>query len=436
MNCLTFECFAIKCRLVIGRLSCLMIVAHLCGYSQAQDVQFLDTNFEKCLIEDTTININKDAVITVFEATKVKRINCAAVEIINTKGLEEFVSLEDLSLTLKDISSLDLSFTNDLELLTIYDNSFDQIFGLNKLNLGSNSKLLGMYLFNTFIVNIPFKSLTEIEYVVINNNTGIDTLDLSNNDSLKYISCNSSGIQDMVISSGQLEDLYCSNNEIKNIDITKLNTLKRLDCSHNLIDNIEIVANNNLETIYCQNNQLDSLNLSLLMDLSILNCDSNSFNFLDISKNKNLSTLRCRYNNLELLNLRNSNNLFLVFDSKNNPNLKCITVDDKSWSNLNWKSYVDNHSIFSEDCALSTTDVDHIRVFRVFPNPTSSQFVIDPNNVDVSYRYKLISSNGMIIKFGEAYGKVSISLEDYNDAIYFLELESESGITVRRILKI
>jgi len=60
--------------------------------------------------------------------------------------------------------------------------------------------------------------------------------------------------------------------------------------------------------------------------------------------------LNCEDNQLISLDIRNENNTnIFIFNAYSNPNLNCISVDEPSWSELNWQNIDPQHS-FSANC--------------------------------------------------------------------------------------
>jgi len=87
--------------------------------------------------------------------------------------------------------------------------------------------------------------------------------------------------------------------------------------------------------------------------LTNLECYYNYLKILDISNNTDLERLDCSNNQLSNLNLKNGNNTNISgysLDLTNNPNLRCIQVDDVAYSNANWSGKKDATASFSEDC--------------------------------------------------------------------------------------
>lgn len=83
----------------------------------------------------------------------------------------------------------------------------------------------------------------------------------------------------------KLTDLFCSDNNLTELDVSENPELKRL---------------------ICYNNSLTSLNLNKNTKLESLNCNKNKLTVLDLRKNKSLWWLRCNNNCLTSLDLRNN----------------------------------------------------------------------------------------------------------------------------------
>lgn len=83
----------------------------------------------------------------------------------------------------------------------------------------------------------------------------------------------------------KLTDLFCSDNNLTELDVSENPELKRL---------------------ICHKNSLTSLNLNKNTKLGSLNCNNNKLTVLDLRENKSLSWLRCNNNCLTSLDLRNN----------------------------------------------------------------------------------------------------------------------------------
>ncbi len=100
--------------------------------------------------------------------------------------------------------------------------------------------------------------------------------------------------------------------EISNSGCTSLQGLKYfskltdLFCSDNNLTELDVSENPELGRLICYNNSLTSLNLNKNTKLGSLNCNNNKLTVLDLRENKSLSWLRCKNNCLTSLDLRNN----------------------------------------------------------------------------------------------------------------------------------
>lgn len=99
---------------------------------------------------------------------------------------------------------------------------------------------------------------------------------------------------------------------ISNSGCTSLQGLKYfskltdLFCSDNNLTELDVSENPELGRLICYNNSLTSLNLNKNTKLRSLNCNNNKLTVLDLRENKSLWWLRCNNNCLTSLDLRNN----------------------------------------------------------------------------------------------------------------------------------
>ena len=150
-----------------------------------------------------------------------------------------------------------------------------------------------------------------------------------------------------------LKKLSCTDNQIKVLDLSNSTELTELFCHSNQLSELNVSNNQKLSILACFSNQIDDLDLEQNPLLTSLSCSNNILEELNLSNNTELSSLECRFNNLESLNIKNGNNRIITkFDAADNPSLFCIQVDDKDYSENNWKS-IDPWTEFSEDCTFT-----------------------------------------------------------------------------------
>jgi Leucine-rich repeat (LRR) protein len=171
-----------------------------------------------------------------------------------------------------------------------------------------------------------------------NLNDSVPTVSVKNLKSLNLNYLNISeltGIEDFTA----LENLYCNNNKISEINLSTLINLKILQC---------------------QNNQISELDLSTNVVLTQLSCFSNNLSELDLSSNALLTYLNASNNQLTGLNLRNGNNSNMDIDVRYNPDLLCIQVDDPiaSYEYTNW--YKNAYTAYTEDCSNYVIEMTYV----------------------------------------------------------------------------
>ena len=85
-----------------------------------------------------------------------------------------------------------------------------------------------------------------------------------------------------------LEYLFCDNNQLTNLDLSKNTSLTDLDCNNNQLTNLDVSKNVLMFRLLCGDNELTNLDLSKNTELITLQCDNNHIAYLDLSKNTNI----------------------------------------------------------------------------------------------------------------------------------------------------
>ena len=108
-----------------------------------------------------------------------------------------------------------------------------------------------------------------------------------------------------------LTELWCFNNKLTSLDVSKNIALTKLECFNNKLTSLDVSKNIALTKLECSNNQLTSLDVSKNTALTELWCNSNQLTNLDVSQNTALINLYCDWNQLTSLDL--SNNTALTY---------------------------------------------------------------------------------------------------------------------------
>ena len=291
-------------------------------------------------------------------------------------------SIEDLHLHIivnggiKDLTGI--QDFRDLQSLIVIDHQ------LTQLDLSANLKLRYLRCDYNEIDSLDVSMLSELEHLECNGNP-ISSLDVTNNPKLETLDVGGGPIEMLDISNNpDLTRLVCYATELSAINLSENVKLEVLNIGSNKITDLNLTNNPQLIELNCSRNELNELNVSANVDLVYLTCGYNSITNLDVSNNPVLRHIVCYGNDLICLNVKNGNNTNMgdgAFNAYENPNLKCIEVDDSTWSTNNW-SHIDSVAIFRHNCENDcSTSVSDNSVFKlnVFPNPNSGSFYIVSN---------------------------------------------------------
>ena len=235
---------------------------------------------------------------------------------------------------------------------------------LISLNLKAQSTYVPDDNFEQALINQGYDTVLD-NYVLTANIRNITNLDVSYSrfhliDGIEFGIRDLTGIEDFIA----LEDLYCNNNNIQNLDLRFNVLLENLYCEVNDLTSLSVSSNLELKNLNCRDNELTSLNVFNNNKLAFLYCYNNEITSLNLENNTNLFRLRCGDNNLTYLNVKNGNNTNMYsdslfgFEAVNNPNLLCIQVDNVSYSEANW-THIDNQSFFSRNCGVTYVPDDN-----------------------------------------------------------------------------
>ena len=163
--------------------------------------------------------------------------------------------------------------------------------------------LNGLYCENNQLTNLDLSKNTKLEILRCYNND-IKELDLSKNTKLKELSCPHNQLTNLDLSKNtELQILECHDNSLTSLDASKNTTLTRLGCANNQLTSLDVSGDTALEDLKCNDNQLTSLDVSGDTALTELECDNNQLTSLDLSGDTALELLKCNYNQLTSLDL-------------------------------------------------------------------------------------------------------------------------------------
>lgn len=212
------------------------------------------------------------------------------------------------------------------ECVSRYDLSGDGLLGefensrITKITLGEEKI--------TTLKGIEY--LTALTYLYCDDNE-LTELDVSRNTELTYLSCNNNKLKTLDLSQNtQLTELYCYGNELTELDLSRNTELTDINCARNKLAKLDVGENTKLEELQCNDNQIPELNVnnhtgmkrmiisrnqltkldtSGCHDLEWLWCDQNRLAELDVSTNPELRNLLCRSNGMRKLIISNNTRL-------------------------------------------------------------------------------------------------------------------------------
>jgi len=434
-------------------------------------VNIPDANFKAALIANQAINTNADAEIQVSEAEVFSgTISVDDRNIADLTGIEAFIELTRLSCSGNQLLTLDLSsnvnltalFASDNLLtginttgLTVLEKFWAQRNMITSLDLSTNTQITELLCSNNELTTLDVSNNTAAKFIYFERND-ISTIDFSNNLDVEYIRVTGNNLPNLDVSANtNLKVLYCGQNDLTNLDVTTNSNLTELEFSFNSISTIDLSNNTLLERLGCQSVDIVNIDLSLNTvlerlliggPLASIDLTNNlllqrlivfgAMDTIDVSNNTVLEEITISSQNLTTADLRNGNNvnltevLFLTV-----PNLTCVYVDDKTYSEANWTNPNPGLTNFVEteqECntILSVNNVETIS-FNVYPNPATSFLNIKTTTtIKEAVIYNLLGKELLIISASQ------INISDLAKGMYLLSIKGENNaVTTKSFVK-
>jgi len=344
-----------------------------------------DANFKAYLLGNTLINTNGNAEIECAEATAFTgTINCSNSSIADLTGIEAFTSLQNLDFQTNSVTTVDLSANVALQTLICYSNSLTGLDlsnnsalvylnahtnALTSLNIANGNNTNHSYFLTTVNPNLTCITVDDVAYSTANWSSGVDAgVGFSINCNGCFVNIPDANFKTYLLGNTAINTngnteiecteataftgaINCTGLNISDLTgIEAFTAIHYLYCVSNQLTTLDLTNNTDLQVVYCFSNSLTSLITPANNTLTVLYCENNSITDLDLSNNTGLTALKCGNNSLTSLNVANGNNTNVtLFNTYNNPNLTCISVDDANYSTSNWTD-VDWTTSFSINC--------------------------------------------------------------------------------------
>lgn len=336
------------------------------------------------------------------------------------------INLKELILNSCPLNNIDLNNNLNLEKLNLSGSN------ITSLNINNNLALKEIAL-----VNIPFTSL-----------------DFSNNTNLEDIFLRNLGGPITIFNSL----LFLNNINLKKLIVDRVSFYPSVNLQNNLqletcvlysagLFYLDVLNNISLKILRIDNNFFNDINIQNLNQLQIFGCSYNNISSLNFDNHPFLEVLYCDNNNLQNLSIQNGSNSLLNgvidgtptndrFIATNNPNLRCIYVDDVSNCNANWLSKDPTSYYVStvQECNLLSTTTTLNSKFTLSPNPVENFLNIStPVDVEI-YSIKIFTIDGKQIQVN--YNNFEqLDLSNLVTGIFTIEITTNSGKYFKKLIK-
>lgn len=339
-----------------------------------------DLNCSNNLLDTIDLSLNQNIVVLNISANQ-----------LNNVDLSSLASLEDLNCSNNSLAQLDLIANSNLISLNCSSN---QLEGLNvrngnnnlltSFNSSSNTNLYcievddpdlannnsGVYVSWIYDTNITFNENCHYNETYVPDDAfeqalrdlGYDNADITELDDyvptekiqdVTYLSLTNKGISDLTGIEGftALVTLNCGNNNLSELNVGINQNLVTLICDKNRITSVDVSNNTELVKIDISDNLLTTLNINNNTQLERLLCSKNNLSSLNVLNNPLLVEILAAENQLISVEANNGFNANITnFDLRDNPDLRCILVDDIDAANGYSGWYKDITASYKIEC--------------------------------------------------------------------------------------
>lgn len=187
----------------------------------------------------------------------------------SAQGLEYFTALQELTVYVTDLSSLDISANSKLESLTLTTEG--QEWGpLTSLVIGNQPCLKELYIGFTKMESLDLSGCSALETLSFRDNYYLSSVNLGGCPLIEEVSCYHNHSLTSLDLSGNpaLKYLDCHENDsLASLDIAECEELRMLACSYDALASLDIGGCSKLRYLDCHGNTLTTLNISNCSDL-------------------------------------------------------------------------------------------------------------------------------------------------------------------------
>jgi len=314
---------------------------------------------------------------------------------------------------------------------------------VSKLEFFGCTSLVTVWCYNNQLKNLDFSGCSNLIVLQCGNNQ-ITHLNVSNCAFLTDLSCNNNQLETINISDCvSLTEFICNDNQISNIDLSNCLVLEYLDFENNKLSDLNISNNNVLDFLSCSNNQL-KLSTLYAAQLKMGNAGNFGTQYLPVlSANTNTELFEDQSVFAGVFT-----NYTVEIDGEIAPE-SSYTVTDGKLTFLKDGKYtvtMTNDMVgysYSPAKVIVPVEVTQVGVHEinlfditVYPNPTTGELRIENGELTI-INVEVYDIYGRNITPHTSYLLPHTSFDLSNEAagVYFVKIQSESGIVTKKIIK-
>lgn len=347
-----------------------------------------DTKFEEKLIILGIDTDGKNGKVATESISSLTFLNVNSSSITDLTGIQDFISLTQLTCYSNQLTNLDLSKNISLTYLDCRYNN------LKSLDLSQNVNLENLYCYSNQLTALDLSQNTALINLQCYNNQ-LTTLNVSKSLSLKDLDCKYNLLTALDISkNAALTSLNCSSNKLRSLNLQNGENNLLTNSNVNLTGNPFLTCISVDNITYSNTNWADKKDpsaifspyecstvtqipdanfedklIALGIDTDgnngiVLNTSIAAITSLDVSNSSisnlkgiegftALTSLNCSGNLLKKIDL-SKNTALITLNCSNSPALICIQVADVDYAAANWATIKDAAASFSLDCTIYT----------------------------------------------------------------------------------
>lgn len=230
--------------------------------------------------------------------------------------------------------------------------------------------------------------------------------------------CQESGITSIDLSNtNKLRELNCNSNKLEVLDLSNNSELQELKCADNQLTSLVLPQNSRIYELNCEFNKLTELDLSKQIVLGSLTCDLNALTSLDLTNNARINSIKCENNKITQIQLpEDAASLDILFCRSNNIDVEHMEQlinslpERTAYRYRNWQKYsfiqsssTDGNQITQEQERKARAKGWTVFAYR-YTTPTGISTI---ENADASPR-KVFDLNGCEVNENQAKGVVIV----------------------------